>query len=119
MEKNKKNVDNSKAATPNGKETEVLMTDRQYMENRYFQGRFWGVLSIAIGTVAEVVRVFFSRLLFNKNERLNITEIAKKGLKTDPVENKKGLDKEKEELQTKDKIKKNQEKISQIKFQKK
>ena len=103
MEKNKKNVDNSKAATPNGKETEVLMTDRQYMENRYFQGRFWGVLSIAIGTVAEVVRVFFSRLLFNKNERLNITEIAKKGLKTDPVENKKGLDKEKEELQTKNK----------------
>lgn len=106
MAESEKKIDHSKAITQEGRETEVLMTDRQYMEYKYFQGRFWGFLSIVFGTIAEIGRVFFSRLLFNKNERLNITEISNRGRRSDPVEEKKEKDKNEsktEESQTKDK----------------
>ena len=82
-------------------EVEVLMTDRQYIEHKWFQGRFFGYLSAIAGTLSELLRVVISRLIFNQNERLNLAEIYKRNLRTDTEketeENKKGQEKEKEE----------------------
>lgn len=75
-------------------EVEVLMTDRQYIEHKWFQGRFFGYLSAIAGTLSELLRVVISRLIFNQNERLNLAEIYKRNLRTDTEketeENKKG-----------------------------
>ena len=92
----------------NEKETVVYMTDRQYMEHKYFQGRFFGVVSVIFGTVAEALRVFFSRLLFNKNERLDITEISKRAQKQDSKESWTGKGKEKETDQEKESERENE-----------
>ena len=70
------------------------MTDRQYIEHKWFQGRFFGYLSAIAGTLSELLRVVISRLIFNQNERLNLAEIYKRNLRTDTEketeENKKG-----------------------------
>ena len=82
-------------------EVEILMTDRQYIEHKWFQGRFFGYLSAIAGTLSELLRVVISRLIFNQNERLNLAEIYKRNLRTDTEketeENKKGQEKENEE----------------------
>lgn len=86
MAEDKGKMSASNAGAKNDKEVEVLMTDRQYIENKWFQGRLFGVLSAAIGTLAELARVIISRLIFNRNERLNLSEIYKSNLRKDPSE---------------------------------
>lgn len=113
MVKSEDRKNTSDISTKSDNEVEALMTDRQYIEHKWFQGRFFGVLSAAFGTLAEIARVIISRLVFNRNERLNISEIYKSNLRADPseqIKDEKDQTKEKEQQLELDSNKKDKEK---------